>query len=369
VSGGVALVFSRGHGVYAVRLSDGLFAFLGPDGGGFAPRFDGSGGVIFHDGESKLALRQGRTVVEHLTRSAVAATIARTAKPLVTGGPIRALSMDGPRVALAVGDTTGRCDRVLYWNVAWNPAQRVSAPSGPTCLVRPQGVEIPSVAIGGFRAEWLVTQNGASRLIAGSPLCQEWVLGRYGTTGAVSAMAGDGATLAFAATAGGHTTVSVVDGKYRPVAIATGSGRPTLAADGARVAILWPGGRLELRSRSGTLLGAWHTAGTTIALEGDELVSLGSRRLEVYDSGRLVHSWRVPTAAHGIDLQNGVAAFAAGSRAMVLDTRTGHAAVVARAPSALIGVQIEEPGLAYAWSTGSRGTARFLTTRQVDRAL
>ena len=76
-----------------------------PDGGGFAPRFDARGGVFFHDGESKLALRQGRTVVEHLTRAAVAATIARTAKPLVTGGPIRSLSMDGPRVALAVGDT------------------------------------------------------------------------------------------------------------------------------------------------------------------------------------------------------------------------------------------------------------------------
>ena len=368
-SGGIAVVSARGQGVFAVRLSDGLFGFLGPDGGGFAPRFDAQGGVLFHDGESKLALRQGRTVVEHLTRAAVAATIARTARPLVTGGPIRSLSMDGLRVALAVGDTSGRCDRVLYWNVAWNPAQRVSAPSGPTCLVRPQGVEIPSVAIGGFRAEWLVTQNGASRLIAGSPLCQEWVLGRYGTTGAVSALAGDGATLAFAAGSNGRTIVSVVNGKYRPVAIASGSGRPTLAADGTRVAILWPNGRLELRSRSGVLLGTWHTAGTTIALQGRELVTLGSGRLEVYVGGALVHTWRVPASARGVDLQNGLAAFAAGSRALVLDTRTGHIAVVARAPSALIGVQIESPGLAYAWSTGSRGTARFLTMRQVELAL
>ena len=58
------MISARGQGVYAVRLSDGLFGFLGPDGGGFAPRFDAQGGVLFHDGESKLALRQGKTVVE-----------------------------------------------------------------------------------------------------------------------------------------------------------------------------------------------------------------------------------------------------------------------------------------------------------------
>ena len=77
----------------------------------------------------------------------------------------------------------------------------------------------------------------------------------------------------------------------------------------------------------------------------------------------------MPATATGVDVQDGVAAFAAGSRAVVVDTRTGRTATVGRGPVGLTGVQIEGPGLAYAWSTGSGGTARFLTTRQVDLAL
>ena len=183
------MLSAKGQGVFAVRLSDGLFGYLGPDGGSFAPVLDQKG-VVFHDGESKAALRNGTTVVEYVPRAAIMRIIARTARPLVTGGPIRSISMDGPRVAVAVGDNQGLCDRVLYWNVAWWPAQRVSSPSGVTCMVRPHGVQITSVAIGGFRAEWLVTQDGRARLIAGSPLCQEWVLGRFARPASVRALAG-----------------------------------------------------------------------------------------------------------------------------------------------------------------------------------
>ena len=370
-SSGIAVFAARGQGVFAIRLSDGLFGFLGPNGGSFAPRL-GAKGVLFHDGESKLALRQGKTVVEYMSRAAILRTIARTARPLVTGGPIRSLSMDGPRVAVAVGDTSGRCDRVLYWNVAWNPAQRVSSAGGPTCMVRPENVQIPAVAIGGFRAEWLVTENGASRLVAGSPLCQEWVLGRYDRIGAVTSLTGDGRTLAFAATSGGRSTVSVVNAAYRPVAIASGQGSPELAADGSRTAILWPDGRAQIVSRDGKILAELRSRpASAVSLQGNELVTLGGGRLSAFDihTGTLIRHYRVAASASGADLQNGVVAFAEGTKAIVLDLATGRTAVVGRAPTRLVGVQIEGAGLAYGWSSGSRGEAQFVTTRQLDLAL
>ena len=371
-SGGIAVFSAKGQGVFAVRLSDGLFGYLGPDGGSFAPLLDGQG-VVFHDGESKAALRNGTTMVEYVPRPAIMRLIARTARPLITGGPIRSISMDGPRVAVAVGDNQGLCDRVVYWNVAWWPAQRVSSSSGVTCMVRPHGVQIASVAIGGFRAEWLVTQAGRSRLIAGSPLCQEWVLGRYAHPASVSALAGDGATLAFASSVNGKTIVSAVNGRYRPVTIATGSGTPRITVDGSRIAVLWPDGTATIRSAtSGRLLQSLDVGKAgTIALQDNELVALAGNRLEVFDlaTGKLGHSWPVPAGARTLDLQDGIASFAAGRTAVVLDIATGRTAVVGRGPSRLTGVQIEGPGLAFAWTSGSKGVARFVTTRRLDVAL
>ena len=227
-------------------------------------------------------------------------------------------------------------------------------------------MEIPRVAIGGFRSEWLTTQGSSSRLIAGSPLCQEWVLGRFGRSSQVTALAGDGSTLVFAVTTDGRTTVSRVNGRYRPVAIAVGSGAPHVAVDGARVAVLWPDGKARVGARSFEVGRA-----RSIALQGDELVALAGGRLEVFrvSSGRRVHTWSVPRAAHSLDLQDGVATFARGRDVVALDTANGHAAMVARSSGMLIGAQIEAPGLVYAWTSGSRGGARFVTTRTIDLAL
>ena len=167
--------------------------------------------------------------------------------------------------------------------------------------------------------------------------------------------------------------MSAVNGRYRPVTIAAGSGTPRIAVDGRRVAVLWPDGTVILRSAtSGKPLRSLDVGKAgAIALQGNELVALAGNRLEVFDlaTGKRVHNWAVAAGARTLDLQDGIASFASGRTAVVLDTATGRSAVVGHGASRLTGVQIEGPGLAFAWSAGSKGTARFLTTRQVDVAL
>jgi hypothetical protein len=372
VQGGLALVTATrpDGGVFAVRLRDGAFTFLGPNGRSFAPRL-GPAGAVFHDGESKRALREGKTIVEFVPRSGIARGFARTLAPLAVGGPVQALSMDGLRVALAVGDRSGGCDRVLYWNVAWPPVQRISAPSGPTCLPGVRGTRIGAVAIGGFRAEWLTASPRGTRLIAGSPLCQEWVVRRLDDQ-QLASVAADGRTIAYATTMRGRASVGIVTGGWRARQIATGTGAPSLAADGTHVAILWPDGTAEVRTLAGRQVARLHVgAARAIALEGTTLATLRGARLDVFDlrTGSRTRSIDAGRRARSLDLQDGVAAFARGRDAVVADTVTGAVAVVVHAPRPLVGVQIEGPGLAYAWSTPRAGVARFVPTVRLLAAL
>lgn len=319
--------------------------------------------------------------MKFVARLAIAHGFAQTTAPLVTDGPIRAISMDGLRVAVAVGDPRGVCDRVLYWNVAWRPAQQISAPSGPTCLPGVGGTRIDALAIGGFRTEWLARSDSSLRLMAGSPRCQEWVVRRlqHGAGGEqLAAVAADGSTMAFATTTHaqpvrGLTSIAVVAGDWRPRQITTGLGEPrSLAVDHTHIAVLWPNGVVEVRTSEGKRLALVRVgAARALALEGTTLVALRGTQLDVFDTDRLVHvrSIRIPAGATGLDVQYGVAAFAHGRDAVVVDLASGRTSVVGRAPRALVGVQIEGPGVAYAWSVAGHAVAKFVPTIRISHEL
>jgi hypothetical protein len=270
--------------------------------------------------------------------------------------------MDGPRVAISVRDPQGPCDEVLYWNVLRAPLQRISAPEGPTCVPgRPTGIS--TVAIGGFRTEWLAQSGSRAALVVGSPLCQEWVVRRLvaGAGGErVVAMAADGRTLAFAVTdhqreLRGLSSVDVVSGVYSPRTIITGRAEPVaLAVSGTTVATLLADGTADLRTARGRLVARLAVgAAKAIALDDGRLVALRPGRLDVYDvsTGSRVRSIGIPAGtSRALDVQFGIA-------------------VVGTGAAPLAGIAIERPGVVFASTVAGHGAASFVPLSRVEALL
>jgi hypothetical protein len=366
-------------GLYAIRLSDGQVGLIGPNRPHDTPRLT-KAGVFYQDDEFKRDRMKGVVRLKFVPARGISTIIDRAQLPIVTDGEIEALAMDGPRVALAVAGASRGCDRVLYWNVAWRPVQRISAPNGPTCALK-RHTAITRVAIGGFRAAWLRSTGSEQSIVAGSPKCQEWVirrlrLGAGGDT--VTAVTGDGQTLAFAIARHerelrGTAEIGVISGRFRAVDIASRKGTPDgLAADGAHVAVLWDDGVAEVRGLRGRLLqqldvGRAHA----IALAGDVLLVLRPGRLDAYSlqKHQRVGAWSVSRDVASVDVQYGIAVLRSNHAVYALDLRSGRSVVLGRTRSALVGAQIEAAGVAYAFNAGSHGIARFLPIAAVERAL
>jgi hypothetical protein len=100
-----------GNGLWVTRLSDGRTTFVAPDRSGDRPRLD-SRGVAYEAALSKDA-PSDRAVLKFVPTAALEQELAQVRRPISTSGPIRSISMDGTRVALAVGGPSSGCDSVL----------------------------------------------------------------------------------------------------------------------------------------------------------------------------------------------------------------------------------------------------------------
>jgi hypothetical protein len=378
VAHGYAVFSATDGATYAMRLQDGRVASLGAAVVGDTPQVNALGAVF----AARAAYSSTRDVrLKFVPRSGIDFEVNRAARPLRTGGEIRSLAMDGPRVALAIRDREGRCDRVMYWNVLRAPVQRISAPSGPTCVPN-RSTGISSVAIGNLRTAWLAQSGHAAAVVVGSPLCQEWVVRRLvaGPAGEhVVAMAADGNTIAFGVTEQqrelrGLASVDVVVGTYSLRTIISGRFQPVgLAVSGNVVATALADGTVDVRTVFGRRIADVRAgAARAIALDGRRLVVLRSAALDVYDlsTGKRARSIRLPRiTADAVDTQYGIAVVAAGREVLGVDLKTGAKAVVANAPDPILGVALERPGVAFASTTGNRGLARFVPLARVEALL
>jgi hypothetical protein len=285
--------------------------------------------------------------------------------------------MDGPRVALAVRDRSGRCDYVLFWNVGWHYVTRLTRARGATCLPVHEPGGITDVAIAGSRAVWTVTYGGTTRLVAAAITdCQEWVVARPSAAAQrVTGLSGDGGVLAYAlspsqAMAGTGASVGVVPEFWRGTPIQRLRERVVgISAFEGAVAVLGAHGAVSITTRSGSELGRIETGRSrAVALRGDVLVALSDGgMLNVYsrDDGLLLHSWPAPAGSTSLDVQYGTALLTAGKDVYAMNVATGRTAHLFHAPTR-VAAQIEAPGVALQFNVAGAGHLRFVPMSRVE---
>ena len=380
VGHGIAVLSTVRHqGLYAVRLSDGRMRIVGLMGWLDRPVLTAAGIVFRDDMYGRRNERRGQSVLQLLRWADVSAALDDSSRSYSAPGAQAAWAYDGQRVVMAMRDPAIPCDRVHFWNVAWDRRVQLTQVEDHICPAG-KGSHVVALGLGGVRAAWLVQNPAGKRWLISATIvaCEERVVAKApaGNAGADGrGLVGDGGLVAFSAigapgvqaiwrAASGHSNVT---GK----ALVPRTGSLALSADEDRVAALDTGGRIEIRNKFGALEDTVAAPGArAVSLRGDNLAVLAGNRLDVYDlaSGTRTHRWRIPAAARSVDMQFGVATLAAGRTVYAVQIATGHTVVLATAPSR-VEAQIEAPGVVYRYDTAGSGEFRFVPFAQIRRAL
>jgi hypothetical protein len=295
-----------------------------------------------------------------------------------TNGWIESLAMDGPLIAYDVQARAG-CNRLFAWNVRTGRGTLVSGKATCAADSTSTGAGVREIAVAGTQVAWIVNLGGNTEsndylYTASLPNPKERLLASATRTGDVSGILAGG-WIGGLVGAGdrivvGRWTTDAHGNVSNPSlelvraglnAIASGAG--TLVArslDLHRVAVLRGDGSVALYdTESGAVLVTVKpSSAREIALRKDYLVVLTrTRTLEIYNaqSGALVKSWAVVPGATRLDVHSGIAVYAVGRRVHVLRLSDGSDAVLATAPRAIVGLELEAAGIVYAYNT-VRGT-------------
>jgi hypothetical protein len=339
-----------------------------------------------------------------------AAGSATGTKTKQASGPIRALAMDGSRVAYDVANPrilNGPGNKVLVWNVLTGKVTKVSGHRTYAADTTSTGSGVRELAIAGKRVTWIINQGGNSEsddyLCASSvtrpkelKLAEATRSGPYPSSPGdwISGLVGSAGTLAvnrWHADEQGTVTEArlVLIGTWGMKRIALGE--QTLVAqstDGARIAVLRSDGTVGIYSTAGRLLlNVKPSATKKIALHGKYLVALTTgRKLEVYEShtGSLVKTLpvrgRVKAVPQNLDVESNLAVYTVWPDVRVVNLKTGKDRVIGHMRAFYfynrVFAQIEPAGVVYAgnvrnrpvkWST--TGTIVFVPFARVAAAV
>jgi hypothetical protein len=290
-----------------------------------------------------------------------------------TSGWIESVGMDGSRVAYAVHGAS--CTKLFVWDIQTQAGALVSGKQTCAADSTSTGAGVREIAVAGPRIAWIVNLGGNTEsddylYVDALPRPKEKLLATAMRTGDVDGalagawiggLVGDGDLLAVNTwrtdAAGDVASASLRRiGASRLNTLTAGlQGFRAAAADSGRIAVARADGTVALYSGAGAPLRTIvPTSVKEIALQdGDLVVLTKSRTLEVYSasSGLRRATWPTQPGAARLDVASGLAVYAVGRKVHALRLLDGKDAVLATAPRAIEDLEIEAPGIVYAYNT------------------
>jgi hypothetical protein len=291
-----------------------------------------------------------------------------------TNGWIESIGMDGPRLVYAVGGGAG-CTKVFVWNVRTQTAALVSGKGTCAADSTSTGGGVTQIAVADTRVAWLVNEGGNTEsddylYTSSLPGWKERLVTTAVRTGNIdgtltgswlSGLVGGGDRIALNQfTTDKSGTVATAALRRLDVGLTTvAAGKTTLHAaslDRHRIAVLRTDQKVALYdSDSGRLLlTVSPSPAREVALRQDYIVVLTrTGTIEIFNAntGARVRTLRVAAGASRLDVHSGIAAYAVGRTVHVLRLSDGKDAVLATAPRAIRALEVEAPGIAYAYNT------------------
>jgi hypothetical protein len=328
---------------------------------------------------------------------------------LTTPGKISAIAADGGLVAVETEPRGSACGRIIVWDAQRGSVRRWATRTNcaPSPKLPSSAAGSGALALAGERVAWLQTV-GSSK--PGEELTTLWAASVAGGAPARIASAaagdrtdpsgeylgflhGDGDLLAF------NSWTYCTEGTDRPGCRSVGASAAALwrVTGGTKVAVPaaqpFPlasvdAGRLAVGSNpirvvtvSGPVLRSIVPASHDrhgLALSGTQLAILAAGNvLDVYDTATEALVEKIPigggsaTAARLGDLESGVAVYLVGRQVRVVRISDGRDRLVAVAPGDLVGAQIEQTGVWYAYNRskgGGRGRVVFVPWASIQAA-
>jgi len=291
-----------------------------------------------------------------------------------TNGWIDSIAMDGPRLAYAVEGGAG-CTKVFVWNVVTQSAALVSGKGTCTADSTSTGAGVTQIAVAGRRFAWIVNLGGNTESTddlysASVPAPREKLVASAYRTGNVDGtlkgswlggLVGSGDRIVlnqFTTDAAGSVATAALrrlDNGLTTIAAGTAT-LHSESLDLHRVAVRRPDQRIALydADTGRLLLTVSPTSVREVALRKDYIVALTrTRTIEIFDArtGTSVRTLPVLPGASKLDVHSGLAAYAVGRIVHVVRLADGKDAVLATAPRAVAALELEAPGIAYAYNT------------------